>query len=56
MLQLLARAVAAAEPEVTAAFANRAKRMHGDFLLSELARRGFAFYTGLRFSCRCREL
>ena len=41
VLQLLARAVAAAEPEVTAAFANRAKRMHGDFLLSELARRGF---------------
>ena len=39
--ELLARAAAAVEPEVKAAFVNRAKRMHGEFLLGELARRGF---------------
>lgn len=40
--ELLARAAASsAEPEVNAAFSNRARRMGGEFLLSELARRGF---------------
>jgi DEAD/DEAH box helicase domain-containing protein len=39
--ELLERAAAAAEPEVQAALSNRAKRMRGEFLLGELARRGF---------------
>lgn len=40
--ELLAReAASSAEPEVSAAFSNRARRMRGEFLLSELARRGF---------------
>lgn len=39
--QLLHRAAAAADREIRQAFEMRAKRMHGEFLLSELARRGF---------------
>lgn len=39
--QLLARATAAPEEEVQQAFTLRAKRMRGEFLLSELVRRGF---------------
>jgi ATP-dependent helicase YprA (DUF1998 family) len=39
--QLLERSAAATEDEVRQAFKLRAKRMHGEFLLSELARRGF---------------
>jgi len=39
--ELLARSAAAVEPEVKAALLNRAKRMRGEFLLGELARRGF---------------
>lgn len=39
--KLLERAASAMEPEVRQAFENRARRMHGEFLLSELARRGF---------------
>ena len=39
--ELLARGRAAAEADVQAALANRAKRMRGEFLLGELARRGF---------------
>lgn len=39
--QLLERAAVATEQEVRQAFEMRAKRMHGEFLLSELARRGF---------------
>ena len=39
--EMLERAAAAAEPEVQAALSNRAKRMRGEFLLGELARRGF---------------
>lgn len=39
--QLLARREAAAEPEVKKAFELRARRMRGEFLISELARRGF---------------
>lgn len=39
--QLLERAAAAAESEIRQAFEMRAKRMQGEFLLSELARRGF---------------
>lgn len=38
---LISRAETAPEPEVKAAFSNRAKRMKGEFLLGELARRGF---------------
>jgi ATP-dependent helicase YprA (DUF1998 family) len=38
---LLERAASADEPDVRLAFENRARRMHGEFLLSELARRGF---------------
>jgi len=39
--ELLARRQAAAEPEVQGAFERRARRMHGEFLLGELTRRGF---------------
>jgi DEAD/DEAH box helicase domain-containing protein len=39
--KLLERAAATAEQEVRLAFEIRARRMHGEFLLSELARRGF---------------
>lgn len=39
--KLLERAASAAEQDVRQAFEYRAKRMHGEFLLSELARRGF---------------
>jgi ATP-dependent helicase YprA (DUF1998 family) len=38
---LLERAATASEADVRRAFENRARRMHGEFLLSELARRGF---------------
>ncbi|MBP2238681.1 ATP-dependent helicase YprA (DUF1998 family) [Sinorhizobium kostiense] len=38
---LLERAGLATEEDVRKAFAYRARRMHGEFLLSELARRGF---------------
>ena len=40
--QLLERSEVATEDEVQQAFELRAKRMHGEFLLSELARRGFS--------------
>ena len=39
--ELLARREAAGEPEVKKAFQMRARRMKGEFLLGELARRGF---------------
>ena len=39
--ELLARREASAEPEVKRAFQMRARRMKGEFLLGELARRGF---------------
>ena len=39
--ELLARRDAAVEPEVKQSFATRARRMKGEFLLGELARRGF---------------
>ena len=39
--ELLLRREAAAEPEVKMAFQMRARRMKGEFLLGELARRGF---------------
>ncbi len=39
--EILDRREAAAEPEVKGAFRMRANRMKGEFLLSELARRGF---------------
>lgn len=39
--KLLERAASATEADVRQAFENRARRMHGEFLLSELARRGF---------------
>ena len=39
--ELLARREAAAEPEVKRAFQMRARRMKGEFILGELARRGF---------------
>jgi hypothetical protein len=39
--ELLARANEAGEPEVKVALLNRARRMRGEFLLGELARRGF---------------
>lgn len=38
---LLERAASASEADVQRALENRARRMHGEFLLSELARRGF---------------
>jgi DEAD/DEAH box helicase domain-containing protein len=38
---LLERAASASESDVRRAFESRARRMHGEFLLSELARRGF---------------
>jgi DEAD/DEAH box helicase domain-containing protein len=38
---LLERAASTDEADVRRAFENRARRMHGEFLLSELARRGF---------------
>jgi hypothetical protein len=38
---LLERAASANEADVRRALENRARRMHGEFLLSELARRGF---------------
>jgi DEAD/DEAH box helicase domain-containing protein len=38
---LLQRAASASESDVRRAFENRARRMHGEFILSELARRGF---------------
>ena len=39
--EILERREASAEPEVKGAFRMRARRMRGEFLLSELARRGF---------------
>ena len=39
--EILSRRDAAVEPEVKQAFAIRARRMKGEFLLAELARRGF---------------
>ena len=39
--ELLARCEAASEPEVKQAFRMKARRMKGEFLLGELARRGF---------------
>ena len=39
--EILERREAASEPEVKKAFATRARRMKGEFLLGELARRGF---------------
>src|SRR5579875_3209543 len=46
--ELLAHAAGATENEVKAAFANCARRMRGEFLLSELARRGFTPSYGSR--------
>ncbi|MDE0305581.1 MAG: DEAD/DEAH box helicase [Albidovulum sp.] len=40
-IEILSRREAASEPEVKQAFATRARRMKGEFLLAELARRGF---------------
>jgi len=51
--ELLSRAAAATEEEVKAAFVNRARRMRGEFLLSELARRGFTPSYGFPVDVVC---
>jgi Lhr-like helicase len=51
--ELLSRAAAATALEVKSAFTNRAKRMRGEFLLSELARRGFTPSYGFPVDVVC---
>ena len=51
--ELLSRAAATTDPELKSAFTNRAKRMRGEFLLSELARRGFTPSYGFPVDVVC---